>query len=411
MTSPARTNRSSSIAIARRWASRLLRALLALSLLALGVMSLVGFEILRRQGDIPPMGARLQAIGAVVLGAVALLGLWWIPRRQAAALGELPARERGELTDRFRRTLGAVALGVALLLVLGKGLREATALEEGVQADRFARAAAQLASNDLVTRVAGVHSLETIGRSSEALRRPAYETLVVFVRERARLVGGDAAVQPGADVIAAATAVARRSADGDAGPLRPDFSSANLRGVVAPEARLDFARLRDAHLQTADLRGARIAGKFGADLRGAHLDSANLAGAHLDGARLTDGATLLAADLRRADLDGASMRGADLRHARLDSAELQGAGLAGARLDSASLRGALMSGATFAGASLVGTDFAGAGLRNANLARTDLRAARNLTQAQLAGARMDSTTLLPPGLTVRQTVGRVATQR
>jgi len=58
----------------------------------------------------------------------------------------------------------------------------------------------------------------------------------------------------------------------------------------------------------------------------------------------------------------------------------------------------LLFGASLVGASLVGTDFAGARLRNANLAGTDLSAVRNLTQARLAGTRLDSTTVLPPGL-------------
>ena len=393
------TDRTSMKQLARRWTLRMVRALLAASLLFLGIAALALFVILRRQGDIPPLGEQLAATGAIAVGVLVLLGLWWIPRRQARAVaGELSPLERAELTDRFRRTLGGMVVGAGVLLALASGLRTARELELGVLSERFTQATAQLTNPELVTRVTGVHVLEELARESDALRRPVYEMLVIFVRERGRSNSASTALPLAPDVSAAAAVVARRTADGGASPLRPDFSGANLRGLVAPDAQLDFSRLGGVHLQGADLRGAHMAGKFGVDLRGARLDSANLAGAHLDGARLTDGATLLRTDLRHADLDGAALHGADLRYARLDSAELQGTGLRGARLDGASLRDALMFGASLVGASLLGTDFAGAQLREANLRGTDLSAVRNLTQAQLAGTRMDSATVLPLGL-------------
>jgi len=382
-----------------RWARRVVVAVLGASLLALGVMSLVGFVILRRQGDIPPMGEPLRAIGMLAAAVLVLTALWWLPRRQAMAIpDDLSPRERAELTDRFRRTLGVlIALG-GVLLLLERSLHVARAREANVLRAQLAQATLQLSSEQLVTRVAGVHVLADVARTSASLHRPAHETLVLFVRERSAAHGERDTMPPLPDVVAAATAVLRRTPNDGATPLRPDFSGVNLRGIVAPGAQLDFSRLRGVQLQHADLHDARIAGKFGVELGAARLDSANLAGAQLDGARLSDGATLVGAKLQRADLDGATLQGADLRFARLDGAELQGATLTGARLDSASLRDANLFGATLRGASLVGTDFAGAVLRNADLAGTDLSAARNLTSAQLAGARIDSTTRLPAGV-------------
>jgi uncharacterized protein YjbI with pentapeptide repeats len=282
--------------------------------------------------------------------------------------------------------------------MLGGALRTSALMQTNALSERFARATAQLSSEQMVARVAGVHSLAAIAAVSDELRRPVYETLLAFVHERAVSDSGRASIAPAADVNAAVTAISRRATDGGDLPLRPDFSGANLRGLMAPNAWWNFARLRGTHLEGSDLQGARIAGTKGADMRGIRLDSANLARAHLDGARLDSGAVLYHANLRGADLDGASMRGADLRHVRLDSAEIQGAGLQNARLDSASLRAALLNGATLTGASLIGTDFAGAVLRNANLTGTDLSATKNLTAGQLVGTRMDETTKLPPGL-------------
>ncbi len=401
------TARSATGALVWRWTRRIVVALLVASLLALGVMSLVGFVILRRQGDIPPMGGELRAIGTLAAGVVLLAALWWIPRRQALSVpGEISPRDRAELANSFRRTLGGIMVGAACLVLVARALHIAGAQEANARRAQFAQAAVQLSSDQLLSRVAGVHLLEDLAHPSKSLHRPVYETLALFVRERTAALDVRDTLPPAPDVRAAALAVLRRAPDDGAAALRPDFSGANLRGIVAPGAQLDFSRLGGVQLQQADLRGARIAGKFGVELDGAHLDSANLTGAQLDGARLSGGATLVGTVLDRADLDGATLEGADLRFARLDGAELQGTTLTGARLDSASFRGANLFGATLREASLAGTDFAGAVLRNANLAGTDLSAARNLTSAQLEAARMDSTTRLPAGL-VRPTVARV----
>ena len=385
--------------LAKVWIPRLLRALLALSLLFLGAFSLVVLAVLKRQGDLPPMGPQLGGLLALVIFATVLVGFWWVPRRQARAVGgEMAAAERAALEDRFRRTLAGIAGGIVLLVLLMGALRTAAMMQVNALSERFARATAQLGSDRVVERLAGVHTLEAIGNAEDQLRRPGYETLLAFVRERVRAEPGADSLPPSADVVAAVTVLSRRASDGATVPLSPDFSGANLRGARLDGAQLDYSQLRGTHLEGASLRGARVAGKFGADLRGIHLDSADLSRAHLDGGRLTDGATLVHANLTGTDLDGAHLLGADLRAARLDSAGLAGAQLNGARLDSASLRWADLQGATLTGAALAGADLAGAVLQHANLIGTDLRAVRNLTAQQVAGARVDDTTLLPPGM-------------
>ncbi len=84
------------------------------------------------------------------------------------------------------------------------------------------------------------------------------------------------------------------------------------------------------------------------------------------------------ADQRNADLVGADLRRVDLR--------------------GASLRGALLIGADLRGADLQLTDLLGADLRGADVRGADLSGALFLTRRQVAGARGDAATSLPPGL-------------
>jgi uncharacterized protein YjbI with pentapeptide repeats len=79
-------------------------------------------------------------------------------------------------------------------------------------------------------------------------------------------------------------------------------------------------------------------------------------------------------------------------------AQLLGARLRGADLRRASFRGALLVGTDLRGADLRGADLLGADLRGADLAGADLREALFLTAAQVAAARGDTSTRLPPTL-------------
>ena len=156
--------------------------------------------------------------------------------------------------------------------------------------------------------------------------------------------------------------------------VRPDLSSADLRG-----ANLSGMDLSGASLSRADLRKAVLAGALlkGCNLAGSNLESADLSGANLSEANLA-GATLL-----RANLSGANLRNANLAGANLS--------------DGLNLSGADLSAANLAGAKLVGVILCGATLKAANLAGADVRdavlAGANLTDAAMAGARFDGADL------------------
>jgi len=164
--------------------------------------------------------------------------------------------------------------------------------------------------------------------------------------------------------------------------VRPDLTSANLRG-----ADLSGMDLSGSVLSLANLRKACMAG---AVLKDCSLPRANLEEADLSGANLA-GANLAGASLLRARLSGATMRRANLAGANLSGKmDLSGVDLTGANLAGAKLIGANLSGATLVGANLAGVD-----ARDADFTGTDL------TDAVTAGARLDNANL--SGAIIRQT--------
>jgi DNA-binding NarL/FixJ family response regulator len=194
----------------------------------------------------------------------------------------------------------------------------------------------------------------------------------------------------------AAAPVPRHGADEWADAVAPET-------VAAPaDTTLDIGPILAAHtvwLLSHGKEGSRAQLK-GADLHGRPLAKTNLASAGLREADLTDTdcrlAVFVSADLRRADFSAADLSGADL-----SVANLRGAGLRMARLAGASLRGADLAGACLSDAVLDGTDLAGANLLDADLRKSDLSGAVGLTQEQVAKARADASTRMPPGIRLR----------
>ena len=176
-------------------------------------------------------------------------------------------------------------------------------------------------------------------------------------------------------------------------------------GVFLTGINLEGAFLSSANLEGADLNSANLTGAFlnSANLTGAFLYSANLTGAVLNSANLT-GADLNSANLQGAELNSANLQGAFLNSANLTGAVLEFANLQGAELISANLTGAVLSFANLTGADLSFANLTGADLDSANLTgavlySANLQGAVNLTQDQLALAKL-CRTILPEGITL-----------
>ncbi|MBU1192852.1 MAG: pentapeptide repeat-containing protein [Gammaproteobacteria bacterium] len=110
-----------------------------------------------------------------------------------------------------------------------------------------------------------------------------------------------------------------------AGP-QVNWSNCQMPGLVAEQANLQGAQMRNMDLAGARLVGATL---IGADLAYSQLNLADLRRADLSNARMTG------ASLRGTDLRGTRLAGADLSYANLSDARLEGLELSETRFDNA----------------------------------------------------------------------------
>jgi uncharacterized protein YjbI with pentapeptide repeats len=329
---------------------------------------------------------------AVVVSVIAALAFWWWwPKWQVnrLALEIRDPKARADVEDNFRRTVGQLLGGAAVLFGAWLASLQFSQQQQTAQIEQQQQAAQQqqavhdllisnqvskgfeqLAGDKIAMRLGGIFALEGVMNTSERpeqYRGPVLEALCAFVREYT--IGKTVFEKPDIDIQAALTVIGRRK-----GPELPDLAKANI-----PGANLSGANLRGADLDSADLNSA-------------YLSGANLSFANLIGARLT-GANLTGANLSRVDLTGADLTGANLGLADVNGAYLGGANLSGANLSGANLRSADLT-----GANLRGVNLRGANLSVAYLIGADLTGAKNLIQTQLNEACGNNETVLPEGL-------------
>jgi len=296
------------------------------------------------------------AVAAVVLGALWLW--WWLPKRQMRSITAADPKDRADIEDNFRKTIGQLLGGAAVLIGAGFAYLQFTQQQETAreqlrasvqQIDQQQRNAHDLLisnqvakgfellgnkDKEMMERLGGIYALEGVMNNSKDYYRPVLEALCAFVRDgtrnetstrtktRARTKTGDE--PPATDIQAALTVIGRRTEIGTGGV---DLANAHIPNADLTRAHLDYANLEGANLNDAYLNGAHLEGAY---LIGAHL-SAFLNDAHLNGA------ILVFATLTGALLNGAHLESADLRGAHLERADLRGANLNGATMDGADL--------------------------------------------------------------------------
>lgn len=364
---------------------------------------------------------------ALAAGIIAGIGLWYTHQshRHAERLYEHGQDQFNHARDKDRE--------------------QAALTREGQVTGRYVEAIKLLASDKVHERLGGIYALERIMTDSDRDHRTIVEVLSAFLRTKLQEeTGKDAADGEAAAV--AGPSISRESAKTHLRTLEEDVKAALtvLSRRASTQRQAVPTELVGIHLVNCDLVGLSWEGVnlVRANLQGANLKQGNLSNvtlddANLDRATLTraslrdaslNGAVITAADLVRADLSGANLRGARLSHAILNNIKAPQARLTGARLEHVSLNGADLSdaeldrsrldGARLREANLQRTnlqradlqranlekvDFTGARLHQADLEGANLRGARlgeaeGLTEYMLLKARIDRSTVLPPGL-------------
>ena len=347
------------------------------------------------------MGAALAAVAAVALWAG--WWLWWrFPRLQINRLTPRirDAKARADVEDNYRKTVGQLLGGAAVLL--GAGLAyyqtQRTFKASDVQSQRTSQASHDLLVSQQVTKgfelfgeksnsvkrlgglyaleyvmndVANDHSGNVVSAHPGPYHQPILEALCAYLRDGTQ--SDTSGRPPATDIQAALTVIARRHAE--AGDV------IDLQGVHIPNATLSHLNLSGANLSGANLSGINVPG---AVLSRVALSGADLSGAHLPGADLDH------ANLTNANLFAATLSGADLTGANLFASKLYGANLAGAKGADASLNGADLTGANLVGVDLTNADLTNATMINANLTGANLNGTK-LTGANLTGAALVQT--------------------
>ena len=226
---------------------------------------------------------------------------------------------------------------------------------------KLATAVKLLTASESFTRLAGIFTLESVGRQDVNSRAAIVDLLAAFVKNLNNSKPKDeqkdkrSGVQPGlpTDTQEAMMALSRlntgdaridlRGVDFTAADLSGlNLSRANLEGAIFSRCDLSFTDLTAANLRYARLDNCRaIEANFtGAVLHGADLTSSVLASANLTGA-LMSSARLQGVFAANANLSMALLGDADLSFANLQKANLDGAFLLGTNMEGTNLEGVI----------------------------------------------------------------------
>lgn len=324
----------------------------------------------------------IQVVVIVPIFSVFVYLLWYVPKRQVKALGNLAPEARLKIENDTRKIMAEILGGACILIGLvftwetirgtaenlrisQEGLQvsqdSVRIAREGQTTEQFIRAIEQLGRVDevgkdhLAIRLGGIRGLERLSGTSAKDYWPIMEILTTYIREQTRWRAD------------------KKREDVEQDGLKPEIQA--ILGVLGNRS----GSYGKEEKRALNLRGV--------DLRGAILEMFNL-----------DGADFTLAHLEKAKLKGIKLSSAVLKGAYLNGADLEQAQLVGADLSATNLSGANLTNAVFRDARLGAADFSGATLDNADLLGVNLGTVRNLTREQIRKAKTDQTTQLPNGL-------------
>jgi hypothetical protein len=180
----------------------------------------------------------VAAAGVIVVVAATL---WWrLPKWQVNRL-RLQIRDpkaRADVEDNFRKTIGQLLGGAAVLIGAGFAYYQTQLTSEAsrdqVISQQVSKGFEQLGSDKIVVLLGGIYALEGVMNISEQYHQPVLEALCAFVRDDTKADTNQR--PPATDIQAAITVIGRRAAG---------------TGVVD---------LTGSHISKADLRGANLRG-------------------------------------------------------------------------------------------------------------------------------------------------------
>jgi hypothetical protein len=238
-------------------------------------------------------------------------------------------------------------------------------------AEQFRRTVEQLSSDVAETRLAALHALEKLARSSPSDQWAILGILTALIRHRAPSPGPLPDDDPAVGLFPKFGFGPAVSLVGPSADVQRALSIVALNTWTPPTARpeqmpdekeWEFLRRLETHNRTYRVNLSKV------DLRGVVLTGARLDGVDLSGSCLVlanlDGASLRHANLAGVDARNASFGGADLRNAKLtkvnavyaafwnaqmQQADMTDANFVEAALGSARLQGARLWGAAFGG--------------------------------------------------------------
>jgi hypothetical protein len=108
-------------------------------------------------------------------------------------------KARADVEDNFRKTVGQVLGGAAVLIAAGLGAgfaylqfsQQQQASHELLISNQVAKGFEQLGSDKEVVRLGGIYALEGVMNTSEQYHQPVLEALSAFVRDNTRNEKGD----------------------------------------------------------------------------------------------------------------------------------------------------------------------------------------------------------------------------
>src|SRR3984893_13632623 len=142
----------------------------------------------------------VAAAGVIVAIATALR--WWLPKWQVHLLRlEIPdAKARADVEDNFRKTIGQLLGGAAVLVGAGFAYYQSQltsqASRDQVISQQVSKGFEQLGSDKIVVRLGGIYALEGVMNISKLYHKSVLEALCAFVRENAKEKTKDKGPEP-----------------------------------------------------------------------------------------------------------------------------------------------------------------------------------------------------------------------